>query len=116
MDIKKVNIIVGVILLIIAIPLITSGALSKSKIDDKISPLYKIRSSQAIEGRVETPRSSYLGERIFIWSLLKIFMQENKISSHGWTDINVCRISRVNTYCWITCICKPLPRLEGLDT
>jgi len=67
-------------------------AMTKSKTEEKVSPLYKIRTLQSIKEKVSTLKASYLSNRIFVWSLLKYLLERYKENHQEFSTVcSICK-------------------------
>jgi len=70
--------VAGMVMVFLIVSAGLGAAMSKSKTEEKISPLYKIRTLQSTKEKVGTLKASYLSNRIFVWSLLKYLLERYK--------------------------------------
>ena len=68
----------GMVMIFLIVSAGLGAAMSKYKTEEKISPLYKIRTLQSTKEKVGTLKASYLSNRIFVWSLLKYLLERYK--------------------------------------
>lgn len=122
--------IIGVMTVLILMSAGFGAAVYKSKTEE-VSPLYKIRTVQSIKDEVGNLRASYLGDRIFIWSLVRFLIEKRKdITQEFSTSCSICKtvgcrislpLETISTvavtthYC--TCQCKkPLSDTNSLNS
>ena len=84
--------VAGMVMVFLIVSAGLGAAMSKSKTEEKISPLYKIRTLQSIKEKVGTLKASYLSNRIFVWSLLKYLLEKYKGNYQKFSTVcSICK-------------------------
>jgi len=84
--------VAGVVMVFLVVSAGVGAAMTKSKTEERVSPLYKIRTLQSIKEEVGTLKASYLSNRIFVWSLLKYLFERYKGNYQEFSTVcSICK-------------------------